>query len=132
MTHLEENILGIDHGESKVGFAIKHGGTNTAVGLEVFAREKGSQEALIEKVQHVINDNQIHRVVVGLPLNMEGKPTKQTDIVALFIHYLRKAVSIPVEEADERLTSVSVADGAHDHAAALILQTYLERTENAQ
>lgn len=126
----QETLLGVDFGAQHVGFAIKHPGTMTAVGLEIFERNSGSDEALIEKVQEIIAREEITQVIVGLPLSMSGTPSAQTDKVALFIHHARKAISIPVFEEDERLSSVMVPQGAHDEAAAIILQGYIDRNSH--
>ena len=125
---LRENIvLGIDYGETHIGFAIKSQGTILAVPHSIYNREKGDRDALVSKVKELIAELEVDLVVVGLPLTMEGKPDKMADKVALFIHDLRKETDCRIDQEDERLTSRAVAKHAHDAAAALILQSYIER-----
>lgn len=126
----QETLLGVDFGAEHVGFAIKHPGTMTAVGLEIFERNGGSEESLIEKIQEIIAREGITQVIVGLPLSMNGTPSAQTDKVALFIHHARKMLGIPVYEEDERLSSAMVPQGAHDEAAAIILQGHIDRNSH--
>lgn len=128
MTMQEQTILGIDYGERHVGFAIKLSGTMTAVGLNIY--ERTEHEMLDELINHVmekIKEYNVNVVVVGLPLTFKGKSSQQTDKTALFIHRLHKAIEIPVYESDERMTSKAVESDAHNFAAALILQGYIDR-----
>ena len=78
----------------------------------------------------------IDRVVVGLPLNMEGKETEMTKEVKLFVEKLRGHLNIPVQTFDERLTSQMAdtllrkvkGEKKQDQVAAqIILQNYLEQ-----
>ncbi len=128
-----QTLLGIDYGSHHVGFAIKHEGTMTAVPLEIYDRgEGGMLEELIDVVAAKIKEHEVQVVVVGMPFTLQGKPGPQADKTALFIHRLHKTVVIPVYENDERMTSKAVPRGAHDQAATLILQSYIDRNTDQE
>ena len=83
----------------------------------------------------------LQAVVVGMPVRLDGSPTDETAAVARFITKLRERITIPVLEADERLTSREaesrLAERERDWrkrkaqldamAAAIILQDFLDR-----
>lgn len=122
----KKNILGIDYGDEHVGFAIKHPGTTLAVPHEIFERAGGSREMLVSHVCKIVEDLSIEIVVVGMPLTLEGTPGPMAQHAALFIHDLRKACNAQIVETDERMTTRAAGHDAHDRAAALILQGYVD------
>jgi putative Holliday junction resolvase len=103
----------------------------------------GNGAADIEAIVSIINQNQVERVIVGLPRSMSGGLGRQAEKVKAFVLSLRERIEIPVEFRDERLSSVSarrlIRDtrqkrgqrGRHDDAiaAAIILQAYLDERE---
>lgn len=44
--------------------------------------------------------------MVGLPLNMDGTKSQQTEATLNFISQIRKSTDIPIDTWDERLTTV--------------------------
>ncbi len=119
-------LLGIDYGEVHIGFAFKPEGTILALPHSIFDRKEGDREVLVEKVKEVVEELEIDMVIVGLPLTMQGKPDKMADRVVLFIHDLRKHISCKIDQEDERMTTRMAGKHAHDLAAAIILQTYVD------
>ncbi len=103
--------------------------------------EKQDIEAIID----IINQHQVRQVVVGLPRSMDGSIGKQADKVRAFVQSLSSHTRVLVEFRDERLTTVAAKrlmraastkkskrktrDDAV--AAALILQGYLDETQNS-
>lgn len=126
----QEILLGVDYGSHHVGFAIKSEGTTSAMPLSIFERNGGSDEQLIEHIKDLVAEHKITAVIIGMPLTMEGKPGPQAERVALFIHLFHRGSETPMYDSDERLTSAAVDHGAHDKAAALILQGYIDREMN--
>ena len=130
--------LGLDYGKARVGLAVGDDETNVAVSKGVL--EGLSQNKLIEKIKALVNLEKIDRVIIGLPVNMEGKETEMTKEVKLFVEKLRSNIDNPIQTIDERLTS-QMADnllkedkakkGKQDIVAAqIILQTYLDKLES--
>jgi len=124
-------ILGIDFGLSKIGLAVME--TGLARPLIVL---KHSPD-LIDKIFAICQENQIEKIVVGLP---EGKMVKQ---VKSFTRQLTRQISLPIVFQDETLTTKEAIakmivagkkrkvrqEKKDAFAAAVILQKYLEETD---
>lgn len=127
-------ILALDYGKARVGLAVGDEETRVAVGKGIL--EGLSQNNLIEKIRAIVNLEQVDKVLVGLPLNMDGEETEMTQEVKLFVEKLRDNLEAPVQTIDERLTS-KMADNLlrekkgekkQDQVAAQIfLQSYLDQ-----
>lgn len=126
--------LALDYGKARVGLALGDTTTKVAVGKGVL--EGLSQNKLIAKIKAIVSLEQIDRVIIGLPINLQGEPTLMTTEVQRFVEKLRNHITIPVQTFDERLTS-AMADrlmqtDPHSHgkqdqvAAQIILQNYLD------
>ena len=130
--------LALDLGEKKVGLAISDPLGITAQPLEVI-RPAGKKQ-LIDHIKNVIRERGVGRLVLGLPLNMDGKAGEKARDVCAFAEELKAELGVPVCLWDERLTTMEVnrimirADisrkkrkKADDKLAAqLILQNYLD------
>ena len=117
-------LLGIDYGESKVGLAIADSETKLAIPQEVV-----KSKDLEDKIDYYINQESVEKIIIGLPLGLDGHDTKQTLIVKKYIEYLKKKFKVEVIVQDERLSTKEAARDGHDDdvAAMYILQTYLDR-----
>jgi putative Holliday junction resolvase len=122
-------VLGLDIGDSKIGFAIADTSLNTAIPKGII--RDGGRDRKIEIIATIIADEKIEIVVAGMPFNLKGEIAHQAEKVLTFIKHLKKAIQIPVETVDERMTSkVSGDPDADDLAAANILQTWLDIRKN--
>ena len=130
-------VLGLDIGERRVGVAISDPGERVATPLKVLdARVLRDLTPLIR----LLEDYEVGRIVVGLPLSLDGTEGPQARAVRATGARIAEATGLVVEYADERLTSASarralteagVSDrdkrGRVDMAAAsLFLQSYLD------
>ncbi len=108
--------------------------------------ERRDEAADVEAIDSIINRNQVGRVIVGLPLSMNGSLGQQAGKVKAFTKQLCERIQVPVEFRDERLTTVAAkrlmqATGGKKSrkkarrddaiAAALILQGYLDEKREA-
>ena len=98
------------------------------------------ETADIEAIVDIIRNNQVERVIVGLPRSMDGSIGLQAEKVKTFTRKLSQQTEVPLEFRDERLSTVSAKRLMQDvkgkktrqkirHdaiAAALILQGYLD------
>lgn len=130
-------ILGVDHGDSRIGLAISDLNKIIASPFKTIKNEGSFQ--LKEEFRNIIIDNDIERIVLGLPISLSGKETKQTDKVRDFFNFLED-FNIPVNMQDERLSSLSakkslikqnVKTGHNKHlidatAAAIFLQQFID------
>lgn len=135
---MSERILALDVGERRIGMAVSDPLGLTAQPLATYTRQNGPAD--LQHLQHAIQEQAVGRVVVGLPISLRGERGLQAQRVLAWVDQLTRAVSVPVELVDERLTS-RLADRtmlAHDVprrrraaasdqvAAQLILMHYLE------
>ncbi|MCG6886669.1 MAG: Holliday junction resolvase RuvX [Proteobacteria bacterium] len=132
-----ETLLSFDYGTVRIGIAIGQTITATAKPLTTIAcRNKKPDWSAIGKL---IADWQPQRLVVGLPLQLDGSEQEMTERARRFGNQLKGRYNLPVEMVDERLTSreaeanLAAAGGKIDkaridaQAAALILQSWLDQ-----
>lgn len=130
--------LGLDVGKKRIGVAGCDGTGLIATGLTTITRKSYSQT--IEALRQIVRDRDVDLLVIGLPYSMDGSIGKQAIHVQKFGETISKALSLPIEYVDERLTSYQaeqsmIADGIslRDNkgiidrkAAAVILQQWLD------
>jgi putative Holliday junction resolvase len=131
------NTLGIDYGEKRIGLAFADAvGVPTPLPAAVAPRKADR----FARIDHVIRERRVDRLVVGYPLNMDGSTGFKAREVDAFVAELEKRFRLPVHRVDERLSSHAVEQalrgsrrkpsrqsGAVDSAAAtIILRDFLE------
>lgn len=134
-------------GRRRVGLAISDATCTLARPLTTLTVERTSEgTSALDQVVRVVErlaaeEDGLQAVVVGLPVRLDGSPSDETAVVAAFVTKLRARITIPVLEADERLTSREaesrLAERERDWkkrkaqldaaAAAIILQDFLDR-----
>ena len=133
-------FLGIDHGNKRVGLALSDPLKIIAKPFQTITYK--NVENLCSQLKFIIIDNDVERIVLGMPIGMQGQRTQQTEKVTEFADVLKSEMNIPISLEDERLSSVSaekaliqqnVKTGHNkgridETAAAIFLQQYLERT----
>jgi len=131
-------ILSIDYGEVRVGLAMSDITNTIATGLDTLVINK-NKSILIDKVKELIKENEIEKIVIGYPKNMNGTLSQKTEEVDKIVKKI-EALGIEVVKWDERLTTVSAYMTMRDLgikqtqknkyadklAATSILQDYLE------
>jgi len=135
-------FLGIDYGERRIGLALSDPTGMIARPHTTLKRRRGKRPP-VAAVETVIREHGVTGVVVGLPLDLDGEETAWTREVRAFGDALGERTGLPVHYIDERMTSVraeravrsiGLPKGERERkervdaaAAALILQTYLDR-----
>jgi putative Holliday junction resolvase len=99
-------ILGVDHGERRLGLAISDVMGILATPLRTV--EVSSDADSVKAVCEACAETEAVGIVVGLPLNMDGTVGPIAKRVRAFCDMLRKAIDLDVEEWDERLSSAMV------------------------
>lgn len=129
-------ILGLDVGDKRIGVAFADG----LLAIPLTVVDRAGEEADMEKLLALAREHGVERIVVGLPLSMNGSIGRQAEKVLAFSRSLSEHVDIPVDTWDERLSTVSAErllldsgmkrekrKGKRDAmAAAIILQAYLD------
>jgi len=119
------NILALDYGQKNIGLAW----CDTSIGAPLpFGVVKGGD--FLELVK-VIKTEKIDKVIIGLPLGMDGKEKANTARVREFGEQLKKQITASVEFFDERFSSQQAdrSEGGvsrDEKAALVILQSYLD------
>ncbi|WP_008319164.1 Holliday junction resolvase RuvX [Leptolyngbya sp. PCC 6406] len=137
---MEETIsaLGLDLGRKRIGVAGCDRLGLLATGLTTL--EGLAFPELVVKLRELIRDREVQILVVGMPYTLDGQVGNQARKVQSFAQRLSRALDLPVEYVDERLTSfhaeqMMVAEGKSParhkalidrKAAALILQQWLD------
>ena len=101
-----ERILGIDHGDSRTGLAISDLMGWTAQGLET-VHHKGNYNFLLNRINEIIEEYSIKRIVIGYPRNLNGTIGPRAKKTEEFIEILIDKFGIDVVKWDEWLTTVS-------------------------
>jgi putative Holliday junction resolvase len=95
----------LDVGDARIGVAVSDELGITAQGIGVVQRVGGKRD--LEALAQVLGPYAPERVVVGLPLNMNGTEGPQAARVRAFADKVGAHLGLPVEFWDERLTTVA-------------------------
>jgi putative Holliday junction resolvase len=131
--------LGIDLGRSRIGLALADEVLRTAAPLSVVKRTR--EAADLAAIQAAVAEYEVTRIVLGLPLNMDGTEGASAKLARRFQATLEGALGIAVELFDERLSTFEAAGRLRERgvtargqkeridaeAAAVILQGWLDR-----
>ncbi len=132
-------LMGMDLGEKTIGIAICDALRTIATPRETIRRKKFGLDAT--RLEQLIDDNNIHGLVLGMPRNMDGSEGPRCQSTRAFARNFTARRDIPILLWDERLSTVAAeralleADTSRakrarviDHvAASYILQGVLDR-----
>jgi putative Holliday junction resolvase len=101
-------MLGVDFGRRRIGLAITDASATLARPLQALAAgasDADTVSTLAGEIDRLHAEEELSRIVVGLPLRLDGSPTELTPRVRAFAAMLAGRTSVPVALQDERLTS---------------------------
>jgi putative Holliday junction resolvase len=121
-------VLALDHGSARVGCAISDPTATVVRPLAVIEPPDPG------RVADLVDEHEVERVVVGLPVTLGGEEGEQAKASRLFASQLEEVLSVPVETYDERLTTRMAERSAREGAAAAedslaaahLLESYLD------
>lgn len=135
--------MSIDYGDKRVGVALSDPLHTISYPLCVINQK--NENYLIDEIVKIINEKQVEKIIIGLPISMSGTYSEQTKKVILFKEFLGKELlirklDVDIDTIDERLSSVSAKNimiekgiktghnkGMIDElSASIILQEYLD------
>jgi putative Holliday junction resolvase len=98
-------VLALDYGSARCGCALSDPSGTIATPLAPVARA-GTRRGLAE-LRELVREREVERVVVGLPLSLDGGESAQTRETREFAERLAKRLGeqVPVELFDERFTT---------------------------
>ena len=129
-------VLALDYGRARTGVAVSDPTGTIARPLCVIERA-GSDDGLA-RLASLIADEAAERVVVGLPLTLQGARGEQARETEAFVEALRARTDVAVDTFDERFTTdlaehAETAKAAEDaRAAAHLLSSYLAWSSGAR
>jgi putative Holliday junction resolvase len=142
MAEITGRILGIDYGEKRIGLALSDPLGMTAQPLQTLQRTRTKED--LDALAAIISEHDVTRIVIGLPLNMDGTEGFMVDSMRAFSGALHDLISLEIIEVDERLTSHQASHALTSAsvkgkkrkqktdiiAAQIILQTHLDSLSN--
>lgn len=127
--------IAFDYGTKMIGVAVGQSLTASATPLAALKARDGVPNW--DQIAALLKEWQPARLVVGLPLNMDGSESDMSQRAAKFARRLEGRFAVPVSQVDERLSSFEargelLAEGRRDFrdagvdslSAALILESY--------
>jgi putative Holliday junction resolvase len=122
-------VLALDYGSTRTGVAVSDPTGTLARPLGVI--EGAAGESGLAEVARLAREEEVERIVVGLPLTLRGTRGEQAAETERFAEALRRVLDVPVELFDERFTTdlAQQTGGSAPEdalAAAHLLSTYLE------
>src|SRR5690606_3072283 len=133
-----ETVLAFDYGTSFIGVAVGQSVTGTATPLAALKANDGVPDWA--QIERLIAEWRPQRLLVGLPLNMDGSESEMSARAARFARRLHGRFNLPVETWDERLSSFEArgellrrgrrdlrVGGVDSLSARLILESWFAR-----
>ena len=131
-------ILCLDVGDRRIGLAVSDPGNLLASPLGAIRRTRRARD--VDSVLAHAAERRADRVVVGMPLSLDGRAGPQAKKVESFIEALRRRTGLPVHTVDERFSTAEAErllrqagvqpsrerEKVDAAAAAVILQEYLD------
>jgi len=144
-------VLAIDYGQKRLGLALSDEYGVTSRPFAIWTRINRRRD--IARLRELVRRHAVCRIVIGLPLHLDGTPSEMSEESEGFARRVEKALGVPVEMVDERLSSWEAKQtvwanrstgSSHrgrklgvgrkhqtsldDVAAAVVLRDYLART----
>ena len=130
--------MALDVGSKTIGVAITDPLRVTVRPLKTLIRENLESDA--ERIGELIDEQDIERLVVGMPRHLGGERSSIADLIEPLVKLLEQNLEIPVASAEERLSTkeaerlmaevdLPLAERKRrrdEFAAAVILKWYLE------
>ena len=123
-------FLGVDYGDKRVGIVV-----SDEVGVFAFPRAVLQNTGKIfDEIKKICVEEEIEKIIVGVPISFSGGQSAQAGKVFAFVKSLKSYIAIPIENENEIFSTKAALDmGASKEkidqsAAAIILQSYLDRT----
>lgn len=132
-------VVGIDFGARRIGVAVSDAAQKLATPFETIKRV-GDRTVEHGRIAEIVEEVGAVTVVVGLPRSLDGSDGRAVDLVRSEVRGLARRLPIPIQEYDERFTTVEAErslratgtkgrakrDVIDQVAAAVLLQGWLD------
>lgn len=133
--------LGLDLGTKTLGVALTDKSNTISTPLKTIRFEFENYESVLEELDAIIKNNNVGRIALGIPINMDGSRGFAANRSINFKNLLEERFNINVDLIDERLSSIEAHNilsengkKTKDHkknvdavAATIILDTFLKK-----
>lgn len=137
-------VLGIDYGDKSIGLAIFDVDIGFIYPLKtIFRKRKNILRKSLVEIENIVNINDIKKIVIGIPLNVDGSISYRVEETKKFYEKLKIRLShqIDILFEDERFTTIEAKEKlaykkmnkteqklyVDQIAACLILENYKNR-----
>lgn len=129
------NVLGIDYGLKNIGVAI--GDSRIKIASPYSIIQNKGVENFCNSLNKIIQNEQIEKIIVGVPYGLSNNYTEQTKKVLGVIQKMKKLLNIEIILEDERFTTKQADyilsenkkrnQPTDDVVAMIILQSYFDK-----
>lgn len=137
-------ILGIDHGNVRIGIAVSDDTGSLARPLTIIRHVSRAEDA--DKVRMLCEEQGCGMIVVGIPYDSDGSEGPRARSVLRFVEQLKAISEVPICTWDESYSTQNVIatsiemkkprsarrEALDDKAAAMILQSFLDSGAHIQ
>ena len=138
----KSRLIGVDMGTKRVGLSISDENRKIATPLKTINYE--NIQIFINELDKIINENNVHVIIIGNPKNMDGTEGASSQSVKDKVKLISEKIKIPVFLWDERLSTVGAFNlssqldvkvtkrvkNIDENAATFILQGVLDFLNN--
>lgn len=96
-------ILAIDYGRQRLGLALSDERAVTSQPFAIWTRTNRRRD--LARLRELVRKHGIRRIVVGLPLHLDGTPSEMSAEATRFASRIEQTLGVRVDMMDERLTS---------------------------
>jgi putative Holliday junction resolvase len=132
-------VLGIDLGSRRIGLALSDPDATIASPFQVLERRGAKRD--LAALAALVEEHAVERIVVGLPIHMDGRRGPEAEAAEKFAASLGQATKLRVDLIDERWTTVEAERALREMgqrgrkrrqhvdavAASILLRAYLDR-----
>ena len=138
-------VLALDYGTRRIGLAVSDPEGIFAFPAGILERRGDGSD--LEHLGALVRERGVLRIVVGLPLHLDGREGPEADEARRFARAVGEATRLPVELVDERWTTREAERALRETqprrsrrrrarvdaaAAAILLRTFLARESREQ
>ena len=123
------NVLGVDYGSKNIGLAKANTGVSVVLPFGII--DNHDSVLAIKKLNQVVVEEKIEKIIAGLPFNFDGTENKNTVKIRDFFNQVQAVCRIPVEFVTEVFSSqagdrMGPGVSRDEKAAMIILQSYFD------
>jgi len=101
-------LLGLDVGDIRIGVALSDELCVAAHPLCTLTRKNRKVDLIA--ISDLISIHKVERVIIGLPISLDGSIGPQAEKVQKFAQRLESVINIPIEFQDERFTTAEAEE----------------------